>query len=87
MSTDDTRDTDPHQYSRNTPVRFLIVETTHYYQTITLGELEEAAGLTLVEAGSLAELVRVVQDDPPSGFAEMLERHADVQGQEWSAAI
>jgi len=68
-------------------VNVKIVETIHCSRDIRLDYLEEAAGTTLAKLGGdlkwLGEMAQA-SPDSPAGFLEMLERHGDVQGQEWT---
>ncbi len=66
-------------------VTITAIETVRYVRSFPLSELEAEAGMTLKEAGSLLELVRLVQNDPTEGFTSALEKHGDVLGQDWTA--
>jgi hypothetical protein len=73
-----------------------IVETVNYYRTVSVDDLMKAAGYTewddtTIEEEGFGQLLDLARDRASSGdtyamaFAEDLERHGDVQGQEWSA--
>lgn len=70
-------------------VRITATETIEYQGDYDLEELEEYLGRKLSEFEDLQAFVEAIQEkahhyDPRSpGFAEHLERHGDVQGQEW----
>jgi len=76
-----------------TQVILTAVETIHYTQTYDLEYLEEVAGVTLADANwDMAAFLERLQTEANNntyvdGFCEGLERHGDVQGQEWSAEV
>lgn len=60
-----------------------IVETTNYYREPTVNMLLEAADLTDEEAADMTVEELVEKAREAKGFPEWMERHGDVQGQNW----
>jgi hypothetical protein len=72
----------------NSRVGITITETTVYYREVDLDELEAVAKVKLGECDGdldlLLECVRESRSDEALALLERLERHGDVQGQQWS---
>jgi hypothetical protein len=78
-----------------TTIRITVTETIVYSKEYELDELEEYLGVTLADEheGDLQEFIQAVQERAhnysfsSAGFAEDLERHGDVQGQQWVGEV